>query len=214
MSHILILGATGRAGSATLTALPAGIEVTAALRHPSDATRLPPSRATVKPAIMNISAPDSIAAGAHNTDIIINAIRLRENIPADALIKLHDRILAAVQPTRDPFIITVGGAGSLHLPGGRRFWQEPTFPTQTLPRGIAHAALRDYLESGLGERWAYLIPPPDFDPNGPRTGCYTIFSPSPDESFFTHRAISYAEFGSAVAAIALDAQPGTCLIGA
>ena len=93
--------------------------------------------------------------------------------------------------------MTVGGAGSLHLPGQRRFWQSPTFPTRTLPRGRAHAELRD----------------PAFVPEGRATGSYRVWRPSEDESEFTHRSIGYADFALALADAVEQNWTGTCLVG-
>ena len=110
--------------------------------------------------------------------------------------------------------MTVGGAGSLHTPGARRFWQDPPFPARTLPRGRAHAELHDHLESGAaGRNWVYLIPPPAFVPGGPATGGYRAWHPSGDESDFIHRGISYADFALALADAIEQGWTGTRLIG-
>ena len=150
MSRILVLGATGRAGSAILTELPTDAEVVAAIRTPADTQRLPATRASVQTAIVDLNDLDTLRSAARGADVIVNAIRLRDDISPDALVHLHD-ILRTAAP--DALIVTAGGAGSLHLPNGTRFWQHPSFPAQTLPRGIAHARLRDHLESGAdGDR--------------------------------------------------------------
>ena len=126
------------------------------------------------------------------------------------LIDLHERLLAAVETRgRACRIVTVGGAGALRLPGGERFWQSPAFPRATLPRGHAHAALRDHLEAGnAGDTWAYLIPPPAHVPDGPATGRWEIVPPALDETAFTDRAISYADFGAAVVEAVVNAGRG------
>lgn len=157
MMRVLVLGATGRAGAAIITELPASSEVTAALRTASDADRLPELSQGLAARVVDIDYVASLRTAAHDVEVVVNAIRLREDIAPGALVHLHDRIHATAP---DAWIVTVGGAGSLHLPGGRRFWEQPSFPAQTLPRGIAHARLRNHLESGAaGERWTYLIPP-------------------------------------------------------
>lgn len=213
MTRILVLGATGRTGSATLTELPPGVEVIAALRVPGDVDRLPTTRAIVAPHLVNILDTDSIRTAAEGADVIINAIRLREDIPATALVDLHQRIVAATDG--NPLIATVGGAGSLHMPDGFRYWEHAAFPTRTLPRGRAHAILRDHLESGLvGDQWAYLIPPPAFNPDGPRSGDYQEWPASTDETTFARHTISYADFAIALADAALETTTGTHLIAA
>lgn len=70
------------------------------------------------------------------------------------------------------------------------------------------------MEASAGQGWAYLIPPPAYDPAGPATGRVVEWAPSADESAFLRRAVSYADFGAAVAAHALgnNGVPGTRLI--
>lgn len=215
MTRILVLGATGRAGSAVLTELPDDVQTTAALRRPNDARRLPETAVPVDRAVVDVDDTASLHHAAQAAEVIINAIRLREDIPPTALVDLHQRIAAAGRPDRGaaPLIVTVGGAGALRLADGSRFWQHPGFPERTLPRGRAHAQLRDHLEAGPSVTpWTYLIPPPAFDPDGPRTGHHTAWEPSDGESAFTERAISYADFATAVAQAALKRETGTRLI--
>lgn len=215
MTHVLILGATGRTGAAILTALPSWVEVTAALRAAEDVDRLVGTAASLDHAVVDIADVDSLRGAMCDTDVVVNAIRLREDIAATELVALQIRLRTAGEHTKGDAlrIVTVGGAGALRLPGGTRFWQTPAFPRHTLPRGRAHAALRDHLETGAGgEAWAYLIPPPAYDPQGPRTGRWEQSEPCADEASFSDRAISYADFGAAVAAIVIGDRMGTQLI--
>ncbi|QVQ52322.1 NAD(P)H-binding protein [Spiractinospora alimapuensis] len=169
MTSVLVLGATGRSGAAVIAELPPSVRVVAALRSPRDATRPPTVPAPVEAVVLDLTDPTSVRAAARGIDVVVNAVRLREDIPPAALVDLHESLRSAAP--NDPGIVTVGGAGSLHLPDGTRFWRHPSFPPPTLPRGIAHAQLRDHLESGAaGAGWVYLIPPPTFVPDGPRLG--------------------------------------------
>ncbi len=215
MTRILILGATGRTGAAILAHLPAGIEATAALRDPADTTRLAKTAASLTSTVVNIAENASLTQAMHGIDVVMNAIRLREDIAPTELVAVHDRLIEASTkangaPAR---IVTVGGAGALRLPGDRRFWQDPRFPEPTLPRGRAHAMLRDHLEAGnAGSEWAYLIPPPVYEPEGPTTARWELVSPSTDETAFTRQAISYADFGAAVAETSTKDDTRTQLI--
>lgn len=212
MTRFLVLGATGRSGAAVLAELPPDAGVVAALRAPDDADRLPRARASVSTAVVDLDDLDSVRRAADGVEVIVNAVRLRGDIPRRALVDLHDRLVSAADA--QAWIVTVGGAGSLHLPDGARFWRHPAFPERTLPRGIAHAHLRDHLESGrAGARWAYLIPPPAFDPDGPRTGHVETEGPSADESGFTGSQVSYADFAVATARAAVQRWAGTTLVG-
>ena len=86
----------------------------------------------------------------------------------------------------------------------------------TLPRGVAHARLRDHLESGAaGAHWTYLIPPPAFDPDGSRTARVGTTGPSADKSVFAATgSISYADFAISAAHRATSPTAGTLLVHA
>lgn len=215
MTRILILGATGRTGAAILRALPADVQVTAALRDPADTGRLARTAASLEHAVVDLASTNSLRQAMDGVGVVVNAIRLREDIAPTELIAVHERLRSTGGDTQEdvPRIVTVGGAGALRLPDGARFWQSPAFPQTTLPRGRAHAALRDHLEAGnAGDAWAYLIPPPAYDPDGSATGRWERVPPAKDETSFTVRAISYADFGAAVAEVAAGVDTGTQLI--
>lgn len=210
MSHILVLGATGRCGLKVITQLPPDSEATAALRDPADVARLAEVTRPFRHAVVAIDDPDSLRAAAAEVDVVVNAIRLREDIVSTALVELHQRIVDAA---RSALIVTVGGAGALRMGDGQRFWQHPGFPARTLPRGRAHTRLRDHLESGAaGDNWAYLVPPPGFVPDGPATGIYDARPPAADESHLTARSISYADYATAVVDAVDQGWTGTHLI--
>lgn len=153
MIDVLLLGATGRTGTALLRHRPRNARLHLGVRirggtRPSSVPDGDDVRA------IDLTDPVLMRAALSGIDVVVNAIRLPGEIPATALIDLHERIATARDERREeregPLIIHVGGAGSLHLGDGRRFWQDPAFPAVTLPRGVAHAALRDHLESGGG----------------------------------------------------------------
>ena len=214
MKRVLVLGATGRSGSAVISHLSGRVEIVAGLRTEADRSRLPGDASITGTALVDLASIASLQRAMRGVDAVVNAIRLREDIPATALVDLHRLILGAAPGARPPLVVTVGGAGSLHLPGGRRFWQSSAFPARTLPRGRAHAELRDHLEAGYaGRHWAYLIPPPAFVPEGRATGGYRVWRPSGDESGFTRRSIGYADFALALADAVEQGWTGTCLVG-
>ena len=214
MKRVLVLGATGRSGSAVISHLSGRVEIVAGLRTEVDRNRLPGDACIAGTALVDLASIASLQRAMRDMDAVVNAIRLREDIPATALVDLHRLILNAAPDAHPPLIVTVGGAGSLHLPGQHRFWQSSAFPARTLPRGRAHAELRDHLEAGYaGRHWAYLIPPPAFVPEGQATGGYRVWRPSEDESGFTRRTIGYADFALAVADAVEQGWTGTCLVG-
>lgn len=213
MTDVLLLGATGRTGNALFNHRPASARVYAGLRLRDGVQPHPiPENADGTRAI-DLDDPTRMRKALTGIDIVVNGIRLREDIPATALVNLHDRLVEAGDDTKAPLIIHVGGAGALHMGDGRRFWQDPAFPTETLPRGIAHAALRDYLESDAASKpWAYLIPPPSYQPEGEFTGTYRRWSPTSDERPFVPTRISYEDFALALAEAIREGWTGTHLI--
>lgn len=174
MTRATIFGATGRAGSAILNELAPDCETAAVIRRPEDRARLPRAGHGIQATLVNIEAPATVAAAVKGSTIIVNAVRLRGDIDQGAILDFHQRIVQAVADLgqeRSTHVVIVGGAGALRLSDGSRFWQSPSFPAVTLPRGRAHALLRDHLEGGEhAYGWAYLVPPPHFNPDGQRTG--------------------------------------------
>lgn len=215
MRSVLVLGATGRTGMAVMRNRPNRAVMYAGMRRASyeKGCRTPPEGADgVR--VIDMDDDAGMVAALTGIDVVVNAIRLREDIPRMALVDCHERLIAARDATKDVQFIHVGGAGALRLGDGRRFWESPDFPAPTLPRGAAHAALRDHLE-GCGDRYhgAYLIPPPSYEPQGPRTGRYTKMEPSDDERGFLRRRISYEDFSCALADAIREEWRGTFLIG-
>lgn len=216
MKKVLVLGATGRTGNAIIRQLKSDkpMEIVAALRDKEDIARIPQANLPLQTTIVDIESISSLRHAISQSDIIINAIRLRGNISPNALIELDRRIRQAIDDEKQRIIVTVGGAGSLLLSNGRHFWEDNRFPEKTLPRGIAHANLREYLETNVREdSWTYLIPPPAYLPNGPKTGRYTKWNPSTNEINFLKKSISYEDFAVAVSTAVHEGWTGTHLIG-
>lgn len=180
MKRVLILGATGKTGQLILKELSndPNIQTIAALRKEEDKQRLPKLTNTVETVIINTEDITSLNEATKNIDVIVHAIRLRGNISANALVELDNRIRKAIADKKAISMVIVGGAGSLKKEGGNHFWQDPRFPTVTLPRGVAHEKLRDHLEQhSFKNPWTYLIPPPAYIPDGEMLRSYQRYVP-------------------------------------
>lgn len=215
MAKVFILGATGRTGVSVLQQLSEyeHIEVIAALRQAEDISRLPKTKHPFQTKVVDINDISSLSRAANEADVIVNAIRMRGDIPATALVDLGKRIRKAAVGRKNPLIITVGGAGSLEMNNGKRFWQDTAFPERTLPRGRAHAKLYNYLtELPSSESWAYLIPPPAYLPDGLRAGAYKKWRVHKDEMDFLKKSISYEDFATAVCDAVKERWGGIYLI--
>ncbi|WP_436884013.1 NAD(P)-dependent oxidoreductase [Mammaliicoccus sciuri] len=216
MTNVLILGATGRTGSSVLQQLSESehIQVIAALRRASDISRLPKTKYPIQTRLVDINNVSSLHRATEKVDVIVNAIRMRGEIPDTALVDLDKRIQKAVSGRENLLTITVGGAGSLKMPNDKRFWQDVAFPERTLPRGRAHTQLRDYLETlPVSESWAYLIPPPAYIPDGISLGVYKLWETSNDEMEFLKKSICYEDFATATCDAVLERWNGVHLIG-
>lgn len=164
--------------------------------------------------VVDIDDHTSLSTALEGVDVVVNAIRLREDIAASALVELHQSIVAARDASRELFVVHVGGAGALHMDDGRRFWETPGFPAVTLPRGIGHAHLRDYLEQHEQScQWAYLIPPPRYAPDGPYQGRYSRLPAGDREQAFLTDGISYEDFATALVDAVREEWHGVWLIG-
>lgn len=215
MTKILLLGATGRTGSAILQQLAEykNVQITAALRQEKDLERLPQTKTAIETHITHIEDVSSLKDVTQQADIIINSVRMRGEIRDDALVNLDQRIRKSLANYL-PLIITVGGAGSLNMGNGIHFWEDSDFPVQTLPRGRAHTRLRHYLEQlSSQDSWAYLIPPPAYIPDGKRTGTYQLVTPSSNETTFLAHKISYEDFATAVCDAVFNRWTGIHLVG-
>lgn len=140
MSCVLVLGATGRAGAFVLTSLAADDRAIAAIRRPSDFARLPGSHARSRHALIDLDDPASLRrAAASGVDVVVNAIRLRGDIPPRALVDLHERIVDTVcGPEGGPVrTVTIGGAGALRLSGGSRSFRGTPCPEGVPTRSCA-----------------------------------------------------------------------------
>lgn len=217
MTRVTIFGATGRSGSAILAELAADCDVVACVRHPDDSARLPQTAHAVETAHIDTNDPGSIRAAVEGSSVIVNAVRLRGDIPQDDVLDFHQRIMRAVTELgqeHSTHVVIVGGAGTLRLPDGSRFWQNPDFPATPLPRARAHALLRDHLESRQhAYQWAYLVPPLQFNPDGPRTGRFDRWPGQDDESALLTSSISYADFAVAVREAVVLPLSGVWLVG-
>ena len=96
MKTVLVLGATGRTGRLVLRHLPDNFTVYAGLRQSSyvEGRRSLPEGADAS-RIVDIDDQTSLSTALEGVDIVINAIRLREDIAASALVELHQSIVAA-----------------------------------------------------------------------------------------------------------------------
>lgn len=96
MKTILVLGATGRTGRFVCKHRPDNATVYAGLRQASyvEGQRSLPDGADAL-RVVDIDDHTSLSTALEGVDVVVNAIRLREDIAASALVELHQSIVAA-----------------------------------------------------------------------------------------------------------------------
>ena len=152
MIDVLLLGATGRTGTALLRHRPRNARLHLGVRirggtRPSSVPDGDDVRA------IDLTDPVLMRAALSGIDVVVNAIRLPGEIPATALIDLHERIATARDERREeregPLIIHVGGAGP-GLPrrdtaarrGPRRASRPPGVRNDFEQLGVPHSTAR------------------------------------------------------------------------
>ena len=164
MSHIAIIGATGRAGSALLEeALRRGHTVTAIARN---AAKLG-ERAGVTTKDVDILDAAALCDALKGVDAVFSAARFID-IPASSLI---EPVIAAAVPR----LLVVGGAASLYITPETRLFDSPNFPAEYKGEANAGIAYLDALRAEPELDWTFLSPSALFI-EGARTGTFRIGS--------------------------------------
>lgn len=163
MSHIVLLGITGRAGSRIADELlRRGHTVTGIARDLS--------RAAARPGLTLVAADATQAAALApllaGHDAVISATRFVGGIDAPTL-------LAAARQAGVPRVLVVGGAGSLEVAPGVALIDTPQFPEAYKPEAGAGRAFLDALRQEQEIDWTFLSPSALFEP-GERTGQFRL----------------------------------------
>jgi putative NADH-flavin reductase len=163
MSHIAILGITGRAGSRIATELlQRGHTVTGIARDTAKAEARP--GLSLKQA--DATQLDALVPLLRGHDAVISATRFAGGIDAATAI-------AAAKQAGVPRLLVVGGAGSLEIAPGRALVDTPEFPVAYKAEALAGRAFLETLRAEKELDWTFLSPSALFEP-GPRTGAYRV----------------------------------------
>jgi putative NADH-flavin reductase len=163
MSHIAILGATGRAGGRLLEeALRRGHTVTAIARH---ATAKLADRANVNAIDLDVLDGAALEKAVAGHDAVFSAAHFATVPPA--------AIIASVKRAGVKRLLVVGGAGSLFAAPGLKVIDTPDFPdayrAEASAGGMFLGALREEKELD----WTFLSPSAEFV-EGERTGKFRL----------------------------------------
>ena len=163
MSHIAILGITGRAGSRIATELlQRGHTVTGIARNIAGVA----AREGLTLKAGDATKADALAPLLHGHDAVVSATRFDGGSDAATLI-------AAAKQAGVPRMLVVGGAGSLEVAPGLAVVDTPNFPAAYKAEALAG---RTFLEALRGEKeldWTFISPSALFEP-GERTGKFRL----------------------------------------
>lgn len=188
---LAVVCANGKAGLRIVEeAVSRGLDVTAVVRGENRSA----ARAVIRKDLFDLTAAD--LAG---FDAVVDAFGAwtPETLP------LHSRSLAYLcdilsgTPTR---LLVVGGAGSLYVNPEHTACvaDGPDFPDAFKPLAAAMAQALAELRRRADVRWTYLSPAADFQPDGARTGSYTLGGEELTRNAKGESVISYADYAIAM----------------
>lgn len=173
--NIAVIGATGLVGAATVKELAErGYKVTAFARN---VDKVEP-HANVTAVSADVNSAD-FADKITGFDAIVSAFNAGWENPnlAQDVKTGYDNILTALEKAQSPYVLIIGGAGSLNVAPNLQLVDTPDFPAEVYPAADAVRVLLNDLRPRRDINWAFLSPaamfavaPVHFD----KTGDYTI----------------------------------------
>lgn len=188
---LAVVCANGKAGLRIVEeAVSRGLDVTAVVREENRSA----ARAVIRKDLFDLTAAD--LAG---FDVVVDAFGAwtPETLP------LHSRSLAHlcdILSGTSTRLLVVGGAGSLYVNPEHTACvaDSPDFPDAFKPLAAAMAKALAELRQRADVRWTYLSPAADFQPDGARTGSYTLGGEELTRNAKGESVISYADYAIAM----------------
>lgn len=160
--NIALIGASGNIGAKiTAELLSRGHRVSGIVRSPE---KLPPHAALI-PVKADVADTAALADILRGHDAVVSSLHFSAFDPA--------ALLGAVKASGVKRYITVGGAGSLLLPGGMRLIDDVNFPAAWKGEAAAGAAYLDLLRKEKDMEWTFISPSAFIAP-GVRTGQFRL----------------------------------------
>lgn len=173
---IAVIGATGYVGNAVVQELAArGHEVTAFARNTGKVFQA----ANVRAEAADVTAAD-FAGRLKGFDAVVSAFNpgwSNPNIGAD-FTRGANAIVEAAKAAQVPYLLVVGGAGSLYAAPGLQVIDTPAFPKEIYDGANAARHLLTDLQQRSDVNWAFVSPPARLGADGgfneERTGHYRL----------------------------------------
>lgn len=153
---IAVIGATGLVGQATVTELVnRGHEVVAVARRTEKVLR----DDLVTAVQTDVHSP-SFAEILSDVDAVVSAFNAGWDNPnlAEDFTKGYETILAASQKAAVPYLLIIGGAGSLYVAPGLQLVDTEDFPAEVYPGANAARELLTNLQERRDVNWSFLSP--------------------------------------------------------
>ncbi len=186
-----VIGATGKAGSLIAEeALNRGHEVTAIVR---DASKVQNSKLNV----MEKEVTELTTEDVGGFDVLVNAFGTPH---AEQHVTVGRHLIDILKGAGNTRLIVVGGAGSLYVDDAltTRLVDTPDFPDAYKPTASNQGQNLQDLKQSSGIRWTFVSPGAFFDPNGPRTGTYTLAGEKLTVNSEGNSYSSYADYAIAI----------------
>lgn len=190
---IAIIGANGQAGRLILQeAASRGHDVTAIVRNASSIVDLTIN--VLEKDLFNLTPSD-----VSGFDAVVNTFKAPEG-QESLYIDAGRKLVEVFQQAPNTRLIVVGGAGSLFVDDKNemKLMDTPEFPAFVYPTASNAGKQLDELRLSKSVKWAYVSPAAFFDPNGPRTGAYTLGKDHVILNSLGQSYVSYADYAIAI----------------
>jgi uncharacterized protein len=167
--RIVVYGGTGNIGQRVVReALERGHTVTVVVRDPAAMAEQPPRLRVLKGDVLDSAAVARIVSG---SDVVVSAVSFRKPGEAKSFRRAGESLVSALrsQGPRAPYLIVVGGAGSLEQPPGFHFQIPDAWREEINGQNDSLA----YYRSINDVRWTYFSPAVMIAP-GTRTGKFRL----------------------------------------
>lgn len=162
MSKIVLIGASGNAGSRILKELSDRSHTVTAIARNADKIEALPNVTSVSGDLYDTEKFAELLAG---HDAVISSVMF---VSSDA-----QSLIDAVRKSGVKRYLVVGGAGSLEVAPGQRVVDQPGFPEEYKGEALGGAKFLDALKSTDDLDWTFLSPSAEFVP-GERTGQFRL----------------------------------------
>lgn len=188
---IAVICANGKAGKCiTEEAVNRGLDVTAIVRGENQSA----AKKVLKKDLFDLTAADL-----EGFDVVVDAFGAwtPQTLPQHSTSLRH---LCDILSKKDTRLLIVGGAGSLYVNKEHtaKVMDGPDFPEAFKPLAFHMGNALEELRKRNDVKWTYISPAADFQPDGAKTGTYTLAGEEFTLNAKGESTISYADYAIAL----------------